>query len=72
MALGIFVATKKVANYADKIAKMSRRVGISAQILQELKHAAELSGTSLNEMIVGMRRLSVCLQGPGAGRQEGK
>lgn len=58
LAAGLAALTIKTANYGDKIAKASKRVGVSAQTLQELGHAAALSGTSMDEMILGMRRLA--------------
>jgi hypothetical protein len=56
--VGVFALVQKVAVGMDKIAKLSTRVGVTSKTLQKLKHAAELSGTSLDEMVTGMRRLA--------------
>jgi len=58
LAAGIGALVVKTANYGDKIAKASRRVGVSTDTLQALGHAAQLSGTSMDEMILGLRSLA--------------
>ena len=55
---GLLVITRKVAQTGDEIAKLSKKVGISTEILSGYSHAAELSGTSLTGMTTGLRRLS--------------
>ncbi|MFW6381086.1 MAG: hypothetical protein ACOCZ3_00960 [Bacillota bacterium] len=53
-ALGV---AKKVANTGDELQKMSLRTGFSTESLSELKHAAELSGTSINSLEKGVKRM---------------
>jgi hypothetical protein len=47
-ALGAVV--KSAANAGDKIDKMRQKIGVSAEFLSQLDHAAKLSGTSLDAM----------------------
>jgi hypothetical protein len=47
----------QVANLGDKFDKLSKRTGVSTEELQQWEHAAELSGTTLGTMEVGIRRL---------------
>lgn len=56
-ATGLFALVQKTANAGDAIQKMSLRTGLSATALSELKHAAELSGTSLEGLEIGVRRM---------------
>lgn len=58
MAAGIGKLVNDVSVRADQIAKVAKRVGVSGQFLQRLGHAAELSGTSLDEVTVSLRRLA--------------
>jgi hypothetical protein len=54
------VAFKTVDTWAkagDEVEKMSRRLGFSTTALSELKHAAELSGSSLGDIERNTRRL---------------
>src|SRR5690554_1468903 len=48
---------KKTAEAGDQIQKMALRTGFSTEALSELKHAAELSGTSLEGLENGVRRM---------------
>ena len=45
------------AQAGDEVQKMSLRVGFSTEALSELKHAAELSGTSLGSLENGVKRM---------------
>jgi hypothetical protein len=69
-ALGFFVKQQFTA--IDKIAKMSRELGISTESLIGLNHAAQLSGTSLEALGKGLqgmsRRLGETLTGVGEAR----
>lgn len=49
---------KKTINMGDTFNKMSQRVGVSVESLSGLKHAVELSGSSLDKLEVGLGRLS--------------
>lgn len=50
--------TKKFVDAGDEIDKTSRRTGIAAEALSELKYAAELSGASLSDVEKGIKRMS--------------
>ncbi len=55
------IATKSVLSFAkagDEVAKMAKRTGFSTIALSELRHAAELSGTSLAGLEKASRTLS--------------
>ena len=47
------------AEMADEVAKTARQLGISGQALQELRHAADLSGISASELDGAFRRMNV-------------
>jgi len=48
----------RTADLGDKFDKLSFRLGVSTKFLQELDFAANLAGTSVDEMQSGIRRLS--------------
>ena len=53
---------RMVTNFAqmgDEVAKTARQLGISAQALQELRHAADLSGISAGDLDTSFRRMNV-------------
>lgn len=52
---------EEFASEADKVAKTSRLLGISAQDFQAFSHAAELSGVSVESFTSGLQRFSVVL-----------
>jgi len=54
LALGV----REFSTYGDRIAKMSKATGIGAQSLSELAFAAERSGTDLDSLQTGLRRMS--------------
>lgn len=55
---GIFALAQKTANAGDEIQKMALRTGFSAEALSEYKHAAELSGTSIESLEKGVKRMA--------------
>jgi hypothetical protein len=55
---GLGLAFKSFANNADELSKMSQKTGIAVESLQELKYAAQASGTSIDSVIAGTRNLS--------------
>jgi hypothetical protein len=57
-AAAVGTMVMKTAEAGDMFQKMSLRTGFSVKSLSELKHAAELSGTSINDMEMGFRKLS--------------
>jgi len=50
-------ATVAAAKFGDEIAKMSKRVGIGTVALSEMRYMAELSGTSLDALETGVKRM---------------
>lgn len=54
----LILMTKKTANLGDEFQKMSLRTGVSTQALSELKHAAEISGASIEDVEKGLKTLS--------------
>jgi hypothetical protein len=57
-AAGLAKATVAAVNYGDAIDKASKRTGISAENLQRLNLAAELSGTNIEGVEKGIKRMS--------------
>jgi len=55
----ISAATMKFASTADEIQEMSQRTGIGTTALQEFGYAAKLSGTSLEGMETGIKKMQV-------------
>jgi len=70
MAAGTAKLLTSVADSSDKIAKTSRRIGVSTAFLQEMGHAAKLSGASVDDVTVGLRRLSAAAYEAGRGSKE--
>jgi hypothetical protein len=70
---GIGIAS--VATFAkmgDEVQKMALRTGFSTETLSELRHAAELSGTSLQGLETGLRRMSKVIVDANDGMAESK
>lgn len=69
---GLFALTRRAIQTADEIGKMARQVGVSAEELQELRHAAERAGVSASQFDSNMqaftRRLGQARQGTGEAR----
>lgn len=61
------VMTKKWADAGDQVQKMSLRTGISTETLSEFKHAAELSGTSLDGLEKGVKKMQQSIFEAGQG-----
>lgn len=57
-ARGFDAIIRKPLELADNIAEMAERVGIGAEKLQVLQHAAVISGGSIEDLEVGLRNLS--------------
>lgn len=55
---GVGVAVKGAIDEADKLGKMAQSIGVPVEELSKLKHAADLSGVSLESMSKGVGRLS--------------
>lgn len=57
---------KESVDAADRIGKLSQRLGISTEALSEFQHVAELSGVSFNTMTMGLQRMTRRLAEAGA------
>ena len=53
----LLLAVKQFASSGDALDKMSSRVGASVEFLSALSHAAQIGGTNIAAMEVGIRRL---------------
>jgi len=53
----LFGLAKSTANAGDQIQKMAQRTGMSTESLSEYKHAAELSGTSIESLEKAVKRM---------------
>lgn len=71
---GIAVAVRGTINEADKMGKMAQSIGVPVAELSRLKHAADLSGVSIDQLAVGMRTLSRNMNdvAQGGGKQAGQ
>ena len=67
-ALGLFV--KKTADAGDAVTDTSNRVGVSTDMLQRWRYAAQLSGSSVETMDLGIERFSKNLSAAAAGTGE--
>lgn len=67
---GIVAFAKSTANAGEIIFDMSRRTGISAQALSELKYVADLSGTSIQSLETGFKLLSKRMYDASEGQKE--
>ena len=54
----VFKLASQVASLGDEWDKMSKRVGLSAEVLSALSFAADRSGTSIQSLEIGFRRLA--------------
>src|SRR5690554_4416022 len=54
---GLFALAQNTANAGDQIQKMALRTGFSTEALSEYKHAADLSGTSIESLENGVKRM---------------
>ena len=55
---GLFRLADATSKVGDEVAKNAQRFGLTTDAYQELAHAAQLSGTSINEVAVGFRGFS--------------
>jgi hypothetical protein len=55
---GFGLLIRNAVSAADRIAEMAQRIGISTDALQELSHAANLSGASIEDLENGLRFLN--------------
>ena len=70
MAAGVGKLVTSVADSSDKIAKTARRLQVPARFLQELRHAAELSGAEMGEVTTSLKRISAAAFDASRGSKE--
>ena len=66
-------AGKMVSDYAkagDAVAKMARRTGIGTEALSEMRHVAEISGTSLGGFEKGIKKMQKTITDAASGQAE--
>jgi phage-related minor tail protein len=61
------MAVKSYATAGDQAHKMALRTGLSTEAIGELSHAAKLSGTSIESLEKGMKRMSKTINEAGYG-----
>ena len=57
-AAAILLLTKRAIDNADRLAKMSKTTGIAVETLSALQPAAELAGSSIEDVATGLQRLA--------------
>lgn len=62
LATAMSVAVKRSINEADNMAKAAQKFGVGVEELSRLKHAADLSGVSLETLGTSLRKLSQNMQ----------
>lgn len=72
LGAGLLAITKSVADVGDAAAKTAQQVGLTAEQVQELSYAAELSGTSFDVMRVGLLTMSRNTEAAARGAGEAK
>ncbi len=60
---GLAAAGKLFSTLGDHLAKMAKRTGLGAEALSELAYAASLSGTDIDTLEVGVRRMQKAIAG---------
>ena len=58
----ITFAIKGVIDKADELGKAAQKIGIPVEALSQLKHAADLSGISMETLSNGVKKLSVNME----------
>lgn len=73
-AVSMGMATRQALNTADEMVKTAAKVGVAVGELSRLKHAADLSGVSMDGLSTGLRKLSqnMAATAEGAGGQAGR
>ena len=66
----LLLSARAFSKMGDQLEKMSRRTGASVEALSELGYAAELSGTNLEAVETGLRRMQKTIAGAAEGGKE--
>ena len=64
---GLWKLTDSYTKAGDEVAKMAKRTGLGVETLSEMRHVAGLSGTSLSELEVGIRKMQSTIVDAGYG-----
>lgn len=71
-ATAVSVAVMRTVNTADQLGKVAERLGVNVEYLQEMRHAAEMSGMAVANFDMALRRFirrsSEAAQGTGAAK----
>src|SRR5688500_13433103 len=67
VATAIYSAAKRFADAGSEIADMAARTGLGTTALQEIKHAAEQTGGSIDDVEAGIRKMQKTLGDATAG-----
>ena len=62
LAVAVGVSLQRILNQMDQMLKASQSIGIPIEALSGLRHAADLSGVSFENLITSMTRLSRAMQ----------
>lgn len=63
------LATKSFVDQGGILDDVAQRTGASVEALSELKYAAEMTGTSLDDLVGGFRKMSQVVDGASQGQQ---
>ena len=61
VAAPLLATTKVFASMGDDAIKMSKRTGLSVEALSQLKYAADLSGTSIEDVEKAVKRMQMSM-----------
>ena len=62
IAAGIFKMADSYTKAGDEVAKMAKRTGFGTEALSELRHAANLSGSALESIEKGVKRMASTIE----------
>lgn len=62
IAAAVFKMADSYTKAGDEVAKMAKRTGWSTEALSEMRYAAKLSGTSIESLEKGMKRMSSTIE----------
>src|SRR3990167_1300390 len=71
-AAGLGILVKQSIDAADALGKMEKKTGVSTESLSVLKHAAELSGASMEQVVTALSRLARNAFEAASGNKEAK
>jgi hypothetical protein len=69
-AAGLWILLGKIGDSIDKITDTARGLGVSAQAFQSLGYAASLSGVSMDELEMSLKKINVAIGQASSGNKE--